>query len=243
MNTKKEVKDLNKIKTTNIETKNNVKNSNFITKEWLENNNIYKKAAEAETTKDDKNFTQALKNIIKKKRLYNLPLEKFVKKAIELHQLELADNVISSSLNKINCVKYAIYATESVSNVYAKKHDDGIAQELINKAKSWLRKPYNSHKISTFNYNKYYNLKNHSDSEGAVNYVVYSAADTIDIINGDRSPKNIATNAAAALIDFYYYNEEDIKNSEDNTINSLEYGISLYKTQIKENIQTYEISK
>ena len=79
---------------------------------------------------------------VKEQGLIDLPDVKFVKKLIELKELDYANWLITHVIDKKGCVKYAIFAAEQVLPIWEKAYPaDDRPTKAIEAAKKWLINP------------------------------------------------------------------------------------------------------
>ena len=94
-----------------------------ITKKWLDKHNACQEGIKFCT----------------EKLLINLSLKDFVEKLIEYNKLSYANWLITRSLKKLDCIKYAVYAAELVLPIFEKKYpDDDRPRKAIESVKIYI---------------------------------------------------------------------------------------------------------
>ena len=97
-----------------------------ITKEWLNKNNACLEGIE----------------YCEEKRLIGLPAEEFIEKLIEAKKLDWANWLVAHSLGKIDKVRYAVFAAESVLPIYEENYqNDDRPRKAIEAAKTYIGDP------------------------------------------------------------------------------------------------------
>jgi hypothetical protein len=150
--------------------------------------------------------------LIKEKNLIGLEEVDVINKLIEDDILGCANTLIVKILNKIDCVKYAVYAAEQVIDIYEKKYPNGkCPRKSIEAAKFYINNPniddndYTSIIDAAYNaYTAYTdtcstNAVRYTDINAA--YAAYAAADSAFAIRTPINAIYAAINAAVSAND------------------------------------------
>ena len=164
-----------------------------ITKRWLERYDVYKN--------DIKYATE--------NNLINLSDVDFVKKLIKADKLDWANWTIVWSLNKINMIKYAVFAAELVLPIFEKKYpNDDMPRKAIEAAKQFILYPteiYAAHAYA--NIDAVHASKAHPSAVSAA-YAADAAAKTVygcisDVEQASTYAVYYAANACNDTINMY----------------------------------------
>jgi hypothetical protein len=79
---------------------------------------------------------------VKQNNVIGLEAPDFIKKLIELDKTEWANWLIVRVLDKINCVRYAVFAAEQVLPIFEEEYpDDNRPRKAIEAAKAYIENP------------------------------------------------------------------------------------------------------
>ena len=107
----------------------------MITKRWLKSNNACGDAIEWFDTQTDKSENALLNACITEKHL------------------DWANWAMGRKLNKINCIRYAVYAARQVLDIFEKEYpNDDRPRKAIQAARGYIKNPTQSNKSITYTY-------------------------------------------------------------------------------------------
>ena len=96
-----------------------------ITKIWLKKNNACFEGIE----------------YCEQEKLIGLPVSIFAEKLIEANKLAWANWLVARALERVDKVRYAVYAAETVLPIYEKKYQDDRPRKAIAAAKAYIEHP------------------------------------------------------------------------------------------------------
>ncbi len=162
---------------------------------------------------NDKSIYPECIKFIKENEMVGLEEVDFINKFIEYDKLAWANLFIIKFLNKINRVKYAVYAAEQVIDIYEKEHpNDKRPRKAIEAAKIYINNPnINDNEYSSI-INAASNASNaytdmYSNNTASYNvikagYAAYSASEAAYTVHGDiKNAEYSAINASVAASD------------------------------------------
>ena len=193
-----------------------------ITKEWLNKNNACLEGIE----------------YCEEKGFIGLPAEEFAEKLIDVKKLNWANWLVVRALNKIDRVRYAVYAAKLVLPVYEEKYQgDDRPRKAIDAAESYIDNPCAAARDAVYASHAAYAARDAADAAVAADtadaafaadaaYAAAHAADAACIADTARVAAHATAHAAHAA----YATQA---GGEETYIKIIKYGINLLNEEEK----------